>query len=159
MSVPLLDLKAQHREIREEIMPALIEVVESQRFIMGEAVSRLEKAIADLCGVSHAVACASGTDALLLSMKAMEPRDGDEVITSPFTFFATAGAAVNAGFRPVFADIEPGTFNLDPARVADAVTERTRAILPVHLFGQMAQMEGLTVLAERHDLVILEDAA
>jgi dTDP-4-amino-4,6-dideoxygalactose transaminase len=159
MSVPLLDLKTQYGEIREEVVPALMEVVESQRFIMGEAVPRLEEAIARLCGVSHAVSCASGTDALLLSMKAMEPRHGDEVITSPFTFFATAGAAVNAGLRPVFADIEPGTFNIDPARVAEAVTGRTRAIVPVHLFGQMAQMDGLIALAERHNLMILEDAA
>ncbi len=159
MPVPLLDLKAQFETIRDETLAAVLAVVESQRFIMGEPVRQLEEAVAELCGVGHGVACASGTDALLLALKALRLQSGDEVITTPFTFFATAGAIANAGGTPVFADIEPGTFNIDPACVETAVTSRTRAIVPVHLFGQMACMERLLPLAERHHLAIIEDAA
>jgi dTDP-4-amino-4,6-dideoxygalactose transaminase len=159
MPVPLLDLKAQFDTIRDETMTALLEVIESQRFIMGEAVPELERAIAKLSAVEHGIACASGTDALLLPLKALKLQPGDEVITTPFSFFATAGAIANAGGTPVFVDIDAGTFNIDPAAVEAAVTPRTRAIIPVHLFGQMAPMERLLPLAERHDLVIMEDAA
>lgn len=159
MTVPLLDLRAQFATIKDQVLPAMLEVVESQRFIMGEAVPALEREVARLASVDHGVACASGTDALLLSLKTLELAPGDEVITTPFTFFATAGAIHNAGGRPVFVDIDPATFNLDVARVADAVTPRTRAILPVHLFGQMARMEELVAIARRHELVIIEDAA
>jgi len=159
VSVPLLDLKAQYQAIREDVLGALMEVVESQQFIMGEAVRRLEAEVAAFCGVSHGVACASGTDALLLSLRALDLKAGDEVITTAFTFFATAGAIHNAGARPVFVDIDPATFNLDPAAVAAAVTPRTRAIVAVHLYGQMAAMESLVPLAERHGLAVIEDAA
>ncbi len=157
--IPLLDLRAQFEDIRDEVVPALMEVVESQRFIMGDAVSRFESAIADFCGANHAIACASGTDALLLSLQTLDLRPGDEVITTPFTFFATAGAIHNAGGTPVFVDIDPATFNLDPARVADAVTDRTRAIVAVHLFGQMADMDGLASIAAPKGIAIIEDAA
>ena len=159
MPVPLLDLKAQFQSIKEETMTAVLEVIESQRFIMGEQVGELEQAIASLCAAEHGIACASGTDALLLPLKALELAPGDEVITTPFTFFATAGAIANSGGKPVFVDIDPDTFNIDPDAVEAAVTPRTRAIVPVHLFGQMAPMERLQAVAERHDLRIMEDAA
>jgi dTDP-4-amino-4,6-dideoxygalactose transaminase len=158
MPVPLLDLKAQFAAIREEVIPALMAAVESQQFIMGPAVGELERAVADLCRTPEAVACASGTDALLLPLKALL-RPGDEVITSPFTFFATAGAVWNAGGRPVFVDIDPRTFNLDVEQVEAAITPRTRAIVPVHLYGQMAHLERVMAIAARHDLAVVEDAA
>jgi len=159
MKVPLLDLAAQLDTIRGEVLPALMEVVESQRFIMGDQVRRLEEAVARYCGVEHAIACASGTDALLLSLKTLDLSPGDEVITSTFTFFATAGAIANAGGTPVFVDIDPVTFNFDVAAVEAAITTRTRAIVPVHLYGQMAPMERLLPLAERHGLAVVEDCA
>lgn len=159
MPVPLLDLKAQFQSIKEETMTAVLEVIESQRFIMGEQVGELEQAIASLSAAEHGIACASGTDALLLPLKALELATGDEVITTPFTFFATAGAIANSGGKPVFVDIDPDTFNIDPDAVEAAVTSRTRAIVPVHLFGQMAPMKRLQAVAERHDLRIIEDAA
>lgn len=159
MSVPLLDLKTQFDSIRDEVMPAVLAVIERQQFILGPEVEELERAIARLCCTRHAVACASGTDALLLSLKALDLKPGDEVITTPFTFFATAGAIWNAGGKPVFADIEPGTFNLDVEAVKAAIGPRTRAVVPVHLFGQMARMEELVPLATGQGLVIIEDAA
>lgn len=159
MNVPLLDLRAQFQAIRDEVMPALLEVIESQHFIMGDAVRRFEADIAAFCGTRHAVACASGTDALLLSLRALDLKPGDEVITTTFTFFATAGAIHNAAGRPVFVDIDPATFNLRADLVAAAITPRTRAILPVHLFGQMAPMEELLPLARKHGLALIEDAA
>jgi dTDP-4-amino-4,6-dideoxygalactose transaminase len=158
MTVPLLDLQAQFRTIRDEVMAAVGAVAESQLFIMGPAVGELEAALAGLCRTRAAVACASGTDALLLPLKALI-RPGDEVITSPFTFFASAGAVVNAGGRPVFVDIDPVTFNLRMDQVAAAITPRTRAVVPVHLFGQMAEMEALMPVAARHGLAVIEDAA
>jgi dTDP-4-amino-4,6-dideoxygalactose transaminase len=157
--VPLLDLTAQFASMRDELVPALLAVVESQRFIMGEAVQQLEDAVAQYCGAEHGIACASGTDALFLSLKTLDLEPGDEVITSPFTFFATAGAISNAGGTPVFVDIDPDTFNLSIEAVSDAVGMRTRAIVPVHLFGQMVPIESLLALAERHGLAIVEDAA
>ncbi|HXV86835.1 MAG TPA: DegT/DnrJ/EryC1/StrS family aminotransferase, partial [Gemmatimonadales bacterium] len=158
-TVPLLDLRAQFGSIREEILPAVMAVIERQQFIMGDEVPRLEEAVARLSAARFGVACASGTDALLLPLKGLNLRPGDEVITTPFTFFATAGAIWNAGGRPVFVDIEPRTFNLDPDALDAAVTPRTRAIIPVHLFGQMAAMEAITAVAARHGLAVIEDAA
>ncbi len=157
--VPLLDLKAQFALIRDEVMPALLAVIERQQFILGPEVEELEKAIARLSGTRHAVACASGTDALLLSLKALDLKPGDEVITTPFTFFATAGAIWNAGGKPVFVDIQPETFNIDPGAVEAAVGPRSRAVVPVHLFGQMARMEELLRVAGARGLVVIEDAA
>ena len=159
MTIPLLDLRAQFQTIKHEVIPALLDVVESQRFILGEPVARLERALAEFIGVPCAVACASGTDALLLSLKALLLRPGDEVITTPFTFFATAGAIHNAGGKPVFVDIDAATFNIDAARLENSVTERTRAIVPVHLFGQMAPMDGVLDVAQRFGLAVIEDAA
>src|SRR2546421_122114 len=134
-------------------------VVESQQFVMGPAVAQLELEIARLARVQHGIACASGTDALLLPLKALQLRPGDEVITTPFTFFATAGTIHNAGGTPVFVDIDPETFNLDPTRVAGAITPRTRAVVPVHLYGQMAALERLLPIAAARGLHIVEDAA
>src|SRR5206468_2526075 len=141
VNVPLLDLVAQYRSIKDDVLPALQAVIESQQFVMGPPVAQLEAAVASLCRAPHAIACASGTDALLLALKALRLEPGDEVITTPFTFFATAGAIHNAGGTPVFVDVEPDTFNIDPAAVAAALTPRTRAIVPVHLYGQMAALE------------------
>jgi dTDP-4-amino-4,6-dideoxygalactose transaminase len=158
MNVPLLDLKAQHAAIRDAVMQKLLPVVEAQTFILGQPVQDLEVRIAALCHVAHGVGVASGTDALLVPLKALDLKAGDEVITAPFTFFASASTIHNAGGRPVFADIEADTFNIDPAAVEAAITPRTRAIMPVHLFGQMAAMERLLPLARKHGLAILEDA-
>src|SRR5918997_1139653 len=141
MQVPLLDLTGQYRGIADAVQEAVKTVIEEQRFILGPVVDRFEAEIAQYLGVEHAVGCASGTDALLLGLRALGVERGEEVVTSPFTFFATAGAIHNAGGRTVFADIDPATFNLDPAAAEAAVTERTRVVVPVHLFGQMAEME------------------
>lgn len=159
MQVPLLDLRAQYQTIKDEVLSRVLDVVESQRFILGPAVAELEAAVAGLCNARYGVGCASGTDAVLLSLKSLDLEPGHEVITTPFTFFATAGAIHNAGGTPVFVDIGPATFNLDVDQVEAAVTSRTRAIVPVHLFGQMAAMERLVPLAEEHGLAIVEDAA
>jgi dTDP-4-amino-4,6-dideoxygalactose transaminase len=159
VNVPLLDLVAQYRSIKDEVLPAIMAVIERQAFIMGAEVGQLEAAVAALSHTRHAVACASGTDALLLPLKALDLQPGDEVITTPFTFFATAGAIHNAGGTPVFVDIDPATFNIDPAAVEAAVTPRTRGIVVVHLFGQMAVMEALLPIAARHGLALIEDAA
>jgi len=159
VKIPLLDLKAQFETIRDDVVPALMEVVESQRFIMGDQVRELERRVAAACNAGFGVACASGTDALLLSLKSLDLQPGDEVVTTPFTFFATAGAIHNAGGTPVFVDIDPATFNFDLEQVAAAITPRTRALMPVHLFGQMAPMERVMELAGRHGLTVIEDAA
>jgi dTDP-4-amino-4,6-dideoxygalactose transaminase len=159
MNVPLLDLTAQYRQIADEVRDAVMGVIEEQRFILGPVVDRLEAQVAELLGVEHAVGCASGTDALLLSLRTLGVQPGDEVVTTPFTFFATAGAIHNVGARPVYADIRPDTFNLDPAAAEAAVTERTRAIMPVHLFGQMAEMEAFRALGDRSGIPVIEDAA
>ena len=158
MNVPLLDLVAQYATIKDEVLPAMLRVVEAQQFIMGPAVPQLEAEIARLSQAKHGVGCASGTDALLLPLKALNLRPGDEVITTPFTFFATAGAVHNAGGTPVFVDIEPDTWNIDPAAVERAITPRTRAIIPVHLYGQMTAMERLLRIAQPRRIPIIEDA-
>ena len=159
MNVPLLDLVAQYRGIKDDIDRAVMAVVERQGFIMGPEVARLETAVARLAQTRHAVGCASGTDALLLPLRALELKPGDEVITTPFTFFATAGAIHNAGGTPVFVDIDPATYNISPAAIEAAITPRTRAIIPVHLFGQMAAIEQILPIADAHGLATIEDAA
>ncbi|MBL8848779.1 MAG: DegT/DnrJ/EryC1/StrS family aminotransferase [Planctomycetaceae bacterium] len=157
--VPLIDLVEQHASIREEVHAAVDAVLDSQRFILGDEVVGLEQEVAGYCDARHAIGCASGTDALVLALMALDVGPGDEVITTPFTFFATASAIHRVGARPVFADIDPVSFNLDPEAVAAAITPRTKAIMPVHLFGRCAEMEPLWRLAVRHGLAIVEDAA
>ncbi len=159
MNVPLLDLVAQYNSIKDAVLPAMMSVIERQAFIMGAEVPAFEEAVAKLSNVKHAIACASGTDALLLPLKALNLKPGDEVITTPFSFFATAGAIHNAGGTPVFVDIEPATFNISPAAIEAAVTPRSRAIVAVHLYGQMAPMEAVLAIAAQHDLTVIEDAA
>lgn len=159
MNVPLLDLVAQHEGIKEAVLPAVMSVIQRQGFIMGPEVAQLEAQVAKLSGARHGIACASGTDALLVPLRVLGLQPGDEVIAPAFTFFATAGAIHNAGGRPVFVDVEPGTFNVDPAAVAAAITPRTRAIVLVHLFGQMADVGALAALAKKHGLMLVEDAA
>src|SRR6201989_2573313 len=143
MPVPLLDLRAQHATIREEVVKAMMELVDSQKFILGPPVEALEQSVAQLSHTKYAVGCASGTDALLLALRALDCGRDDEVITTPFTFFATAGTIHNVGATPVFVDIEPKTFNIAPAAAAAAVTSRTKAVIPVDLFGQVAPLEAI----------------
>jgi dTDP-4-amino-4,6-dideoxygalactose transaminase len=159
VNVPLLDLVAQFQSIREEVLDRMMAVIERQAFIMGAEVPELEAAIAKLSAAKHGIACASGTDALLLPLKALNLKAGDEVITTAFTFFATAGTIHNTGGRPVFVDIDPDTFNILPSAIEAAITPRTKAIVVVHLFGQMAPMEAILPIAERHGLAVIEDAA
>jgi dTDP-4-amino-4,6-dideoxygalactose transaminase len=159
MQVPLLDLTGQYQGIADAVQEAVRTVIGEQRFILGPTVDRFEAEIAEYLGVEHAVGCASGTDALLLGLRALGVEHGEEVVTSPFTFFATAGAIHNAGGKTTFADIDPATFNLDPAAADAATTERTRVVVPVHLFGQMAEMEAFRALGDRRGVAVLEDAA
>jgi len=159
MQIPLLDLKEQYSALREGIDAALRRVVESQGFVLGPEVEALEGELAAFLGVPHAIGCASGTDALLLPLMAMKPRPGDEVVVPAFTFFATAGAVWNAGFRPVFCDVDPDSFNVTAETVDAAWSDRTRAMIPVHLFGQMAPMRELNSLACDRGALVIEDAA
>ena len=157
--IPLLDLKAQYATIRAEIWAALDRVIESQRFILGPEVEALEQEIASYSRCGYGIGVSSGTDAILASLMAIGIEPGDEVITTPYTFSATVNSVVRLGATPVFVDIDPRTYNLDAAVLEAAVTERTRAILPVHLFGQMADMDPILEVARRHNLYVIEDAA
>ena len=159
LKVPLLDLEAQYGPIRQDILAAIMRVADSQRYIMGPEVAALETELARLVGVQHAVAVSSGTDALLVAMMALGVGPGDEVITSPYSFFATAGVIARTGARPVFIDIDSVTFNLDPAGLAGAMTPRTKAILPVHLFGLSADLDPIVDAAARTGVPVIEDAA
>ncbi len=157
--MPFLDLQAQFANIREEIFSAVTRTLESQQFILGPEVATLEKELGDLTECKHAIACASGTDALILSLLALDIGEGDEVITTPFTFVASAGSIARVGARPVFVDIDPGTFNIDPARIEKAITPSTAAIMPVHLFGLPADMAEIKAIAARRNIPVIEDAA
>lgn len=157
MAVPLLDLKAQHATIRDDVVAALMDVVDQQAFILGDPVAQLECSVAGLSQVKYAVGCANGTDALLLALRALNVGRGDDVITTPFTFFATGGAVHNVGARPVFVDIDPRSFNIAPEQVAAAVTDSAKAVIAVDLFGQMAPIEQITAAA--HGRPVIEDAA
>ena len=159
MNVPLLDLQAQYASLRDEVREAVGRVLDSQRFVLGDEVRKLEASIASYTQTKHAIGCASGSDAVLLALMALDIGAGDEVITTPFTFFATGAAITRLGARPVFVDIDFSYYNLDTSHVADAITDKTKALLPVHLYGQCTEMDPLLDLSERHGIPIVEDAA
>jgi dTDP-4-amino-4,6-dideoxygalactose transaminase len=159
MKVPLLDLSEQNKKLRPEIEAALGRVLDTNGFILGSEVAALEKELAAYCGTKHAVGCASGSDALLLALMAFDIGPGDEVITTPYSFFATVSAVTRLGATPVFVDIDPQTYNLDVAQIEAKITERTKAIQPVHLYGQCADMEALRAVSEKYAVPLVEDAA
>jgi dTDP-4-amino-4,6-dideoxygalactose transaminase len=159
MTVPFLDLKAQYQTIKDEVRPAIDRVLENCAFVLGDEVAAFEREFAAYCGVAHAVAVNSGTSALHLALLAAKIRPGDEVVSVPFTFVATTAAICYAGARPVLVDIDPSSFTMDVQRLEDAITPRTKAILPVHLYGQAADMDPILDVARRHKLVVIEDAA
>jgi dTDP-4-amino-4,6-dideoxygalactose transaminase len=159
MQVPLLDLKAQYATIKDEVMRAISKVCESQSFALGPAVAEFEEKIAAYCGCKYAIGVSSGTDALLVSLMALEIKPGDEVITTPFSFFSTAGSIARLGAKPVFVDVDLDSYNIDPSRIEEKITEKTRAIIPVHLFGQVAQMKPIMEIAKHKTIAVIEDAA
>ena len=159
MQVPLLDLKAQYATIKNEIKAAIDEVLESQYFILGPKVQKFEEEIAKYCNVQHAVGVASGSDALLLALMAIDVGYGDEVITTPYTFFATASSISRLGAKPVFVDIDAKTYNINPELIAEKITNKTKAIIPVHLYGQCADMDPILEIGKKYNLCIIEDAA
>lgn len=158
-SVPLLDIARQTLPLKAEMMAALEAVLDSGMFVLGPQVAELEQRVAEYCGVKHAIACASGSDALLLALMSRDIGPGDEVILPSYTFFATAGAVARLGAQCVFVDIEPHGYNIDAAQIEAAVTPATKAIIPVHLYGQCAEMDAIMAIAERHNLLVIEDAA
>jgi dTDP-4-amino-4,6-dideoxygalactose transaminase len=157
--IPGFSLTRQNAELEKELTKVILEVIRGGQFILGENVAKLEKEIADLCGVDYAIGVGNGSDALFLALLACGVGPGDEVITTPFTFFATAGSIAHTGAKPVFCDIDPRTFNIDPSKIEDVITERTKAILPVHLYGQAADMDPINSIAKKHNLYVIEDAA
>lgn len=159
MQVPMLDLKTQYKGLKDEIMPIIDKVCDSQYFVLGKTVEDFEKACADYCGTKYAVGVSSGSDALLVALMIEGIGQGDEVITVPFTFFATIGAISRVGATPVLVDIDPDDFNIDPKKIEAKVTKKTKAIIPVHLFGQMAKMDEIMAIAKKHNLIVIEDAA
>jgi dTDP-4-amino-4,6-dideoxygalactose transaminase len=159
MPIPILDLNRTHTAIAEELNKAIARVFSHNIFILGPEVQDLEKKIADYVGARHAIGVASGTDALLIALRSIGVGPGDEVITTPFSFFATVGVISRLGARPVFVDIEPDTFNIDPDLIEAAVTDRTKAIMPVHLYGQCAEMDPVMEIAGKHGIKVVEDAA
>jgi len=158
MKVPLIDLRGQHQLLRPQLLEAVERVIDSQQFVLGSEVEALEHEIADYCTAEFAIGCASGSDALLLALMSLDLKAGDEVITTPFTFFATGASITRLGAHPRFVDIDPRTYNINPAEVEAAITSKTRAILPVHLYGQCADMDALLDISKRHGLPIVEDA-
>jgi len=159
MNVPLCDLQAQYMTIKPELEAAALRVLASGQAILGPEVTKFEESVAKFCGSNYGVSCNSGSDALLLALCAADIGPGDEVIIPPFTFFATAGAICRTGAKPVFTDIDYATFNIDPMQIENKITPRTKAIMPVHLFGQCADMEPIWRIAERHNLLVIEDSA
>lgn len=158
MKIPLLDLCKQYESIKDEIEPALLEICRTQTFVLGPRVAQFEKEIADYCHSRYALGVSSGTDAMLIALMALEIGPGDEVITTPFTFFATAGCVARVGAKPVFVDVDPATFNIDPAAIEAKITPQTKAILPVHLYGQCADMKAIMEIARRRKIAVIEDA-
>ncbi len=159
MQVPLLDLKAQYNSLKKELDDAVIKVAESQYFILGPEVEKMEKALCDYLGCKHAIGVSSGTDALLLAMMALDIQPDDEVIVPTYSFFATAGTVSRLNAVPVFVDNDPVTFNIDPKKIEEKITSKTKAIIPVHLYGQSAEMDEIIAIAKKHNLKVVEDAA
>ncbi|MBC8313012.1 MAG: DegT/DnrJ/EryC1/StrS family aminotransferase [Candidatus Cloacimonetes bacterium] len=159
MKVPMLDLNAQYEPIKEDVLDAMREVFESKRFINGPQITELEEKIAEYCHCKYAIGVTSGTDAILISLMALDIGQGDEVITTPFTFFATAGCIHRVGAKTVFVDIDPKTYNINPELIEEKISDKTKAILPVHLFGQIAEMDKIMEIAKKHNLYVIEDAA
>ena len=159
MKVPLLDLKEQNQTLRPEVEAALGRVLDSNGFILGAEVAALEKELAEYCRVKHVIGCASGSDALLLALMALDIGPADEVITTPYSFFATVSSITRLGAKPVFVDIDPQTYNLDVSQIEEKITEKTKAIEPVHLYGQSVEMRSLTEISQKHGIPIVEDAA
>jgi len=159
IEIPILDLTSQYEQLKETIQEAILRVVESGQFIMGPDVKQFEQEVAQYLGVNHAIGVNSGTDALFISMRSMGIGPGDEVITTPFTFFATAEAISHVGAKPIFVDIDEHTFNINPDLIEERITERTKAILPVHLYGRPAEMDKIMLVAKKYDLKVIEDCA
>ena len=159
MKVPLLDLRGQHQALRSQLLEAVERVIDSQQFVLGPEVAALEKEIAEYSTTKFAIGCASGSDALILALMALDLNPGDEIVTTPFTFFATASAIARFGAVPRFVDINPQTYNIDASKIDAAITPRTRAIIPVHLYGQCCEMDAILAIGARHGLPVLEDAA
>ncbi|MEN6386641.1 MAG: DegT/DnrJ/EryC1/StrS family aminotransferase, partial [Phycisphaerales bacterium] len=159
MAVPLLDLKGQYAKIKNDVLKAIGEVLDSQICIGGPKVAELEKQIAQASDCKYGIGVSSGTDALLVSLMSLGIGNGDEVISTPFTFFATTGCIARAGAKPVFVDIDPKTYNINPALIEKAITKKTKAIMPVHLYGQMADMDPIMAIAKKYNLYVIEDAA
>lgn len=158
VKVPLLDLKAQYAQIKDQVVPVVLETMENQAFILGPRVEKLEKELAAYLGTKHALGVSSGTDALLLALMALGIEAGDEIITTPYTFFATAGTIARLGAKSVFVDIRRDTYNINPELLERAITKRTKAIIPVHLYGQCADMDAINAIAQKHGIPVLEDA-
>ena len=159
LNIPMVDLKGQYQTLKQEIDAGIQDVLDATSFILGPNVQALEKEVADYCGVKHAIGVASGTDALHLALLSAGIGPGDEVITSPFTFIATAEAISYVGAKPVFVDVNPDTFNIDPALIEAAITDKTKAVLPVHMFGQSADMGPIADICKKYKLKIIEDCA
>ncbi|KML41337.1 DegT/DnrJ/EryC1/StrS family aminotransferase [Cytobacillus firmus] len=159
MKIQMLDLSEQYNQMRDEIISKLDEVMSSSRFILGDNVKKLEADVAEYSNVAHGIGVGNGSDAIHIALQAAGVGEGDEVITTAFTFFATGGAIARAGATPVYVDIDPVTFNIDPNQIEEAITDKTKAIIPVHLYGQMADMEAIKKIADKHSLVVVEDAA
>lgn len=158
MNIPLIDLKIQYQSLADELNKVTLDVLSSANYILGKNVTEFEKEFAEYVGVKHAISVGNGTDALVLTLKAMGIGEGDEVITTPFTFFATAESISAVGATPVFVDVRKDTFNIDTSKIEDKITEKTKAIMPVHIFGQSADMDEINEIAKRHNLLVIEDA-
>jgi len=158
MNVSLLDLKPQYAQYKDKVIPEIMEVIENQAFILGFKVEKMEKELAEYTGAKYALGVSSGTDALLIALMSLGIGHGDEVITTPYTFFATAGSIHRVGARPVFVDIDPDTYNIDPSKIEKAISKRTKAIMPVHLYGQCCDLDAIMSIAKKHDLKVIEDA-
>ncbi|MGM0599584.1 MAG: DegT/DnrJ/EryC1/StrS family aminotransferase [Candidatus Rifleibacteriota bacterium] len=159
MKVPLLDLKPQYAQIKDKVLPEIMDVIENQAFILGPKVAKLEEEMAEYIGSNYAIGCSSGTDALILALMALDIGCGDEVITTPYTFFATASSIHRVGAKPVFVDIDSETYLMNIDQIEKAITDKTKAIMPVHLFGQMVDMDPVMEIAKKHNLKVIEDAA